>query len=500
VRGEFLTLCAISALCLGAGCASIDPGPPTAGQLPAPVKTETLDPGEHQSQPEPLPAASMQPAEIVVQSAEYPIDLPTALRLADAENMQVNIAREQVQQAYAEYRSAAALWLPSLRAGTSWNRHDGPMQATDGTIQQVSRDSLWAGLGAFPIGSGTVPIPGIFASFNVADALFQPLASQQRWGARESGATVTRNNTLLDVSLGYLELLRAAQDVAIAEEVRDKVAGLSRITDEYARTGQGLQADADRMHVELSLRENDIRRTQESLAVASARLTQLLHLEPCLRLVPAESAVVRLCYVPTNAACAELVAQGLSNRPELVQNRYLVGEAVQLLRRQRMVPLVPSVLLGASYGGFGGGIGSRIANFNDRVDLDAVAWWEVRNLGFGESAARQGAASRVRQAEMQVLATMDLVAREVTESYSQLQFREQQIETARRAVQFAAESYDRNLARIQSGQGLPIEALQSAQALLQARREYLRSVTDYNVSQFTLQRALGWTVGGLELA
>jgi outer membrane protein TolC len=46
---------------------------------------------------------------------------------------------------------------------------------------------------------------------------------------------------------------------------------------------------------------------------------------------------------------------------------------------------------------------------------------------------------------------------------------------------------------------LPIEALQSAQALLQARREYLRSVTDYNAAQFTLQRALGWPVGGSEL-
>ena len=34
----------------------------------------------------------------------YPIDLPTVLRLADADNLQVAMAREQIRQAYAELR------------------------------------------------------------------------------------------------------------------------------------------------------------------------------------------------------------------------------------------------------------------------------------------------------------------------------------------------------------------------------------------------------------
>ena len=43
----------------------------------------------------------------------------------------------------------------------------------------------------------------------------------------------------------------------------------------------------------------------------------------------------------------DLVAQALTNRPELRQNRYLVGEVLQLLRREKYAPLVPSVILGA---------------------------------------------------------------------------------------------------------------------------------------------------------
>jgi outer membrane protein TolC len=433
---------------------------------------------EQQSSPEPLQIPNLKPVNIGMAAASYPIDLPTALRLADADNLQVALAREQVQQAYADYKGAEVLWLPSLRSGVHWNKHEGPLLDTAGNILDISRGSLYAGAGATAVGAGSPAVPGLFANFNLADAIFQPL----------------------DVSLAYLELLRAAQDVAIAEDLQGKVVEISRLTDAYAQTGQGLQADADRMRVELGLRDIDIRRSQEALVSASARLTQMLRLEPCVRLQPIEPTVVQLCLVPKNAECSDLVAQALYTRPELTQNRYLVGEAVQRMRRERFAPLVPSVLLGASYGGFGGGPGSTIQNFSGRFDLDATAYWELRNLGYGEAAARQGAGSRLRQAQIQELAALDLVAREVTEAHAQVQLREQQIETGRGLVKFASESYEHNLVRIQRGQGLPIEVLQSTQALLQARREYLRCIIDYNSAQFTLQRALGWPVEQHEIA
>jgi len=50
------------------------------------------------------------------------------------------------------------------------------------------------------------------------------------------------------------------------------------------------------------------------------------------------------------------------------------------------------------------------------------------------------------------------------------------------------------LARIRQKQGLPIEALQSAQALFTARQAYLQAVIDYNEAQLRLYRALGWPV------
>lgn len=453
---------------------------------------------DHQEPDQPieaLPLPSGIPVIAGLPSETFSIDLATAFRLANADNVQIAFAQEQVQQAYTESRQADVLWLPSLRGGVHWNKHEGPLLDTNGNLQDINRSSLYTGLGANAVGAGSPAIPGVMASFHLADALFQPLAARQRAGARESAATATRNNSLLDVAQAYIDLMRTASDVAIVEDVYDKTLELSKLTDAYARTGQGLQADADRMRVERGLRENEIRRSKEAMVSASARLAQLLRLEPCVQLIPAEPCVVQLCLVSKECDCQELVVAALSNRPELLQNRYLVGEAIERLKRERYASLVPSVVLAASYGEFGGGQRSSLRGFDDRLDLDATAFWEIRNLGLGDSLARQNASSRIRQTQIQELGVMDQVAREVIEAFTQVQLREQQIETAREIVKYAVDSYEHNVARIRAAQGLPIETLQSTQALLQARREYLRAISDFNSAQFTLQRALGWPVG-----
>jgi outer membrane protein TolC len=164
---------------------------------------------------------------------------------------------------------------------------------------------------------------------------------------------------------------------------------------------------------------------------------------------------------------------------------------VERLRRERNAPLIPSVLLGLSYGGNGGGVGSEINNFDDRMDFDAVAYWELRNLGLGEQAARNEAGARLEQARWRQVQVMDQVASEVAEAYAQVISRREQIELAQHAVAAARDSYRRNTERIQDALGLPIEALQAIQALDDAQRQYVRVVADYNRAQFRLHRALG---------
>ena len=300
------------------------------------------------------------------------------------------------------------------------------------------------------------------------------------------------NDTLLQVTLAYLELLRATEDMVISQATRLDAEHLARITKAYSDSGEGLPADANRAQTELAVRLNEIRRSREAQRVASARLAQLLRIDPTVMLRPADAGVVPIELICADGPAKEYVVQALSRRPELAENRELVAEAVVRLRREQTAVLFPSMVVGGSYLGMGSGINQQLAPFQNRFDFDAIAYWQVRNFGLGEAAARRQVQSGVNSANYRLVALMDQVAREVVEAHAQVQERKDQISTAELGVEAALASQQQNLERIEQAKGLPIEVIQSIQALAQARREYLRTVIDYNVAQFTLYRALGW--------
>lgn len=421
-----------------------------------------------------------------------PIDLLTALEITAGQNPRVSFAQARVREAYAGLQSANSLWLPSIRTGFNYNKHEGKIQDVVGTIIDTSRGSLYTGLGAQAVGASSPAVPGIYMNFHLRDALFNPRIAERALAAQRRAGQAAVNDVLLDTSLAYLDLLEAAQTKAVADDTAAHASTLAELTTSFAKAGQGLDADADRALTELAVRQIEAQRTVENVRVASARLARLLSQDQSHTLVPDEPELTPIEMVDITPGLHDLLAIGLSNRPELAESQFLVAVAVERLRREKAAPLVPSILLGASYGGNGGGLGSDINRFGDRFDGDVAAYWEVRNLGFGEQASRNGAGSRVQQAVFQRVQVMDQVAAEIAEAFAQVEIRKTQIETSRSGIRAAELSYSRNSERIENGQGLPIETLQSIQALDQARRLYVRTVADYNRAQFRLHRALGW--------
>ena len=431
----------------------------------------------------------------VTESTKYQsIDLTTALMMTTGQNPQIAFARSRIEEALAQVDRANALKLPSLRAGVNYNKHEGRIQDVAGTVIETSRGSFYSGLGANAVGAGSPAVPGLVSQFHFADAIFQPRIAQRTAHARQAGALSTTNDQLLATAVAYIELLRSEQELSMVAEIVQRAEQLAQATGEFSKAGEGLVSDHDRARTELALRKIEQAQSEEAAAVASARLAEIIRWDSSQRLMPAEPQLVPMDIFSDNATPQELVALALSNRPELAESRHLVGEAIARLKREQHAPLVPSVLLAASYGGLGGGLGGELINYGDRFDADAVAYWELRQLGAGEKAARREASSKVTQARLRELATMDRVAREVNEANAQITARKKQITLAQEAVEAAVNSSEKNWDRIRNGKGLPIEALQAIQALANAQREYIRSVAGYNVAQFTLQRSLGWPI------
>ena len=154
------------------------------------------------------------------------ISFSRALALVSGQNPQVAFANEQIARPSRSCRGARVLWLPSIQAGINYQNHDGPLQNSDGTITVANRSALEAGLGMYAVGGGAPAIPGVSAKFAMADAVFQPRIAGQQVAARQHAATATTHDFLLYVAVAYLDLLRAFQQQAIAQETLDHASNL----------------------------------------------------------------------------------------------------------------------------------------------------------------------------------------------------------------------------------------------------------------------------------
>ena len=468
-------------------------------ELPVPKKDKATAPMADA----PLPPGT------ILQKDETPIDLASALRLAGAQNPDLLLARERVTEAVAVRQLAAAQLLPNINVGFNSNLHRGPLQQSNGNILTVNRDALNVGLGAGAVGAGTVNIPGLNYNLNVGEAWFGILQTRQFVAGRAAMAKAVENDTLLRVCLAYTDLLRADGRRAVAAQNRDEAAEIARLTAAYAKAGQGRQADADRAAVELRRRDVETTQAEADTLTASARLCQLLTLDPATRLKPIDGWVVPAPLVPDPVPLAELVAIALMQRPELAARRAEIRGSIYALSSAKILPFSPNVVLGFSSDAFGGGSnlisspqgfvggdgrlqqGPRFGNFDGRTDLDVVVFWQFRNLGVGNIALVNAAESRVRQGQFRELETLNRVRAEVAEAHARVNARFAQIDSTEKAVRSSTDAYREDLTRIKGGQGQPLEVVDSLRLLARARYEYLDTIVDYNRAQFQLFVALG---------
>jgi outer membrane protein TolC len=479
------------------GAVTAAPAPATAAEAPVPA-------------PSPIPSAPagralrgargngdetlLPPAASILEDRIVPIDLNTTLKLAGVQNPDVLVAQSRVVESAALRQLAAVQLLPTINFGTNYDTHTGVLQQSNGNILSVNRSALYVGSGTNAVAAGTVNIPGVFLTGNPAIAIYGYLSSLQVVQEREFATWAIRNQAFLAAALAYSELLRGEGTRAIAMQVRDETRIVARLTSAYAQEGRGRKADADRAATELARREADFQAAEGDVLTASARLAQVINVDPSIRLHPTDAWVVPHPLVPDPMPVAELIALALIRRPELGERRAVIRQALLALDNAKVLPFSPNFLLGFSAGGFGGGsnlVRPVFGGFGGRTDADAVFWWSAQNLGIGNVALINIARSRVGVAQYQEVAMLDRIRAEVAEAYARTHARFAQIATLEEAVRTGTNGFREDLNRIEGAVGLPIEVLDNLRLLARARQEYLGAIVDYNQAQFQLFVALG---------
>jgi outer membrane protein TolC len=446
------------------------------------------------------------PLQALMQQQATPINLLTALQLAGQQNPEILLGQQHVVEAVALRQLAAAQFLPTLNLGTSVDSHWGVLQQSNGNILSLRREAVFVGAGANPIAAGTVNIPGVLWNLNVSDTIFNYLSSGQEVVRNAFESQSIQQDVLLRVALAYNDLVRSAGLRSVAIMIRNDARELARLTAEYQATGQGRKADADRAATELARRDAQLYRAEGNVVRASAAMCRLLHLDPSIRLHAADNQVIPRSIVPDPIPLPELLAIAILNRPELNERRAAAAKALLSQRAAEMLPFSPTVFLGFSAGGFGGGSDvasqpvtslpfgrgqARFTTLDDRADLDVMAYWTLQNLGVGNKAQIHIAHSRLSSADLELLVTLDRVRCEVAGAYARTHARFAQIRTCELAITSGMKAFEEDMERIRAAEGLPLEVIDSLRLLARAREKYLHAILDYNQAQFQLYVSLG---------
>lgn len=468
----------------------------------------------------PSPTEGMPIPAIPCSDKVHPLTLAAALSQAGVANPTIGIALQAVQVAQAQRLLADILLVPNVNVGSNYGEHTGPIQASFGAIRKVDRQTLDYGFGTYVDAANTVKIPGLLITTPIVDAIFSPRFARYVVSNRQLAATATRNNIFLDVSTAYLDLMEAETRLAIIRQSEKDFEEIVRLTKSYAKRGRGREGDAERAEADrLMLRYSELHEQQE-VAVASADLAQLLNLDPSARLVTGDIPLQVVQFVDPKVPLPKLLDLAVRNHPAILAADANVRASQVRVRQETARPLLPILWAGLSAGEFGGGAnattsGTGVYNPNTgntnlvtnnnatgqtvpvfgkispRVDVDVIAYWQLQNMGLGNLAIIRREKANRNAATAERLRIVNDVREDLSVAFNKSAENFRSIAIQRRRVQEATEGFQRDLIRIRGGIGLPIEVLDNAKRLREAREALLEAVIGFDRAQFQLFVALG---------
>jgi outer membrane protein TolC len=439
---------------------------------------------------------TLQPAPLEPTDLRFPINLATAMRLADARPLIVAAAQASVWVAEAELTRAKVLWIPTLNIGFDYLRHDGGgPDFNKGIMTAPSVNFFYGGV-------------GMWGNISTTDAIFQPLAARQVLNSRHFDIQSAKNDAMLQTADAYFQVHQYrgmyAGALYTVERGRDLVERITQLSKELVPT-----VEVDRARNMLADLEQQAVFARQEWRVQSANLTQVLRLDPRAVLEPLEHDHTQITLIDPARSLDDLMPIALTNRPELGSHQALVQAMVAQIRAEKARPFIPNLLINGfqtpyemiQAGIFGLGPNSSLNQWKGRVDLSYQPLWQLEAFGIGNLARIKEQRGKESMAIIEFFKTQDMVAADVTRAQARVQSAAARVVQADRAMRTAIITFNGNFEGLKQTTRLgtvlvlvnrPQEAVFALQLLKVAFDEYFTTVAEYNRAQFELFHALGY--------
>ena len=241
---------------------------------------------------------------ITASAAPMHVDLPTVMKLAGANNDEIQLARAKHTEALAESKLAWQRFWPSFTLGAGYRRTDGNVQDIAGAVFDASKQMYTVG-------------PNLMIDWSPGEMYYAALAAKQQALAAEQMAEKMRRDILVQATDRYYDLLAAEAALAIIEDDL-------RLTQDYEKqisgaveAGTAFRADLLRVKTQVSREKLAIRQHEEQRDLAAAALAETLRLPADTALRPAKADLVPVRLLDRQMGVASLLSQAAQHRPEI---------------------------------------------------------------------------------------------------------------------------------------------------------------------------------------
>ncbi len=462
------------------------PSPDTGQQAPSPeaappvVGAEGQTPAATESQGTyAAPGARQEPSSPAGEPGAAPLTVQESIEIALQKSPTLQAAQSAIKEA--KYRRMAAVsdFLPKVSTQYSYTRLDREPTMTippSPPFTIGTRDVYdWTSTVTQPVFTGGA----LINSFLLA-----------RLGVNAARVELerTRLDLILQVKESYYAVLTAEKGVEVAEQTVAQLESNLEVAQAFFDVGMTAKNDLLQVEVSMAQARQFLISAQNALEVTRAVFNTLLRRginEPVIL-------VEALEYIPMTIDMDRFIEEAYQERPELTAAELGVKSAKRGvgLAASGLFPQV-SVLFNYEREGDTPRVnGSRFQSDADSWYVTAVAQWNVWDWGktwWGVSENK----AKVFQAKCALEEIKDGVRLEVQEASLRVTEARKNIEVAETAVSQAEENFRINEERYKGQVATSTDVLDALTLLVQAKTNYYRALSDYNIAKARLQRAIG---------
>ena len=272
----------------------------------------------------------------------YPIDLQTTLRLAGAQNLDIRIARSELQKARANQLMAWEKFLPWLSSGAVFDQRDGmSLSSVSGVVEKANYGFNLPGLTVV----GRVP---------VGDAIFNALAARQFVRASRNALDAQWQNSSLAAALSYFDTLGAKARANVERQAAIISATYQKELHHAVASGIAFKGDELRIQTETERYQIAVRLWLQHQRDSSAKLADILRMDSTIELIPEDSDLMPIMLFDTQTPLESIVQQAYSSRPEIRESQALIEAANAQRKGVTYGPIIPTLSTSMFFGSLNG--------------------------------------------------------------------------------------------------------------------------------------------------